>query len=147
MIPALTLTLKNDFAELERVGRALEDFGEDYALPARVIFDVTLALDEVLTNIISYGYDDHDEHDIAIRLSLSTRAPATDRARELLIEVEDDGRPFNPLDVKEPDISAPIEHRAIGGLGLHLVRRLMTGLDYRYQEGANILTMRRAVAD
>jgi len=139
MTTLLTVTLKNHLTEIERVSHIVEAFGEKHGLPPRLIFEVNLALDEVLTNVISYAHDDGAEHDIAVRLSLAERV--------LRVEVEDDGRPFNPLEVAEPDISRPPEDRPIGGLGLRLVRKLMTGLAYRRQQGKNVFVMRKVVAE
>lgn len=134
-----TLALTNDLAEIERVSRLVEAFGEEHALPARVVFDVNLALDEILTNIISYAYEDGTRHTITVRLRLADG--------RLHVEVEDDGRAFDPLTVAEPDIEGPAEDRPIGGLGLRLVRKLMTGLAYTRKEGTNVFAMWRAIAE
>ena len=53
----------------------------------------------------------------------------------------DNGKPYNPLDAKEPDITAPAEERAIGGLGIFMVRNMMDGMDYMYKDNRNILTL------
>ena len=57
--------------------------------------------------------------------------------------VEDDGLPFNPLEAPEPDLDSPIETRQIGGLGIHLVRNVTDGLEYRRNEGRNRLVIRK----
>jgi serine/threonine-protein kinase RsbW len=62
---------------------------------------------------------------------------------ELKAEVEDDGQPFNPLEAPEVDTTKPLEERTIGGLGIHLVRKLMDGLDYQRQGDRNLLTMKK----
>ena len=138
----LTLTLKNDLGELERAGSSLDAFGQRHAIPAAALFDLHLALDEILTNVISYGYDDHALHEIVVRLSVSPgRAPL-----HVEIAVEDDGRPFNPLDAAPPNVQASIEERPVGGLGIYLVRRVMDDLEYRRQQGKNVLLMRKRLA-
>ena len=134
-----TLTTVNRLDEIERLGRALEGFGAEHGLPPRVVFDSNLALDEVLTNIVSYAYDDDATHEIAVRLRIED-----DR---LVIEVEDDGRPFDPLAAPEPDLALHAGERPVGGLGLSLVRRLMPELRYERRAGRNVLTMSRSVAD
>jgi anti-sigma regulatory factor (Ser/Thr protein kinase) len=96
-----------------------------------------LALDEILTNIISYAYDDAKEHIIVIRLSLDQE--------KWTVEVEDDGRPFNPLNAPEPDTKQLLGERPIGGLGIYLVRKLIDELEYRRQNDRNILVMRLKV--
>jgi serine/threonine-protein kinase RsbW len=138
----LTLTLRNDLAELERVADAVDAFGKSHNLPATALFDLHLALDEVLTNVVSYGYDDDGEHEIVVRLGM----PVRHGSQLIEVEVEDDGRPFNPLDAPPPDVHASVEQRRIGGLGIYLVRRVMDDLEYRRQQDRNVLVMRKTVA-
>ena len=94
---------------------------------------MSLALDEVVTNIIRYAHADGRQHPIVVRLTLEPGV--------LTAQVEDDGRSFNPLEVSPPDIGASIEDRPIGGLGIHLVRSVMTSVEYRREDGRNVLTM------
>jgi len=129
-----SIQFKNNLSELERLNLILAEFGERYHLPSKVLFNLNLALEEILTNIISYGYDDREEHEIIVRLSLEQG--------ELTVEVEDDGRPFNPLEALEPDLNKPLEERPVGGLGIHLVRKLMDELAYQRQEGRNLLLIK-----
>jgi len=127
--------LKNDLSEIERLSQIVTEFGELHHLPPKGLFAVNLALEEILTNVISYGYQDSGEHQIIIRIFL--------KEGELTVKVEDDGLPFNPLEVPEPDTGKPLEERPVGGLGIHLVRNLMDGLEYRRQEGKNVLVMKK----
>jgi anti-sigma regulatory factor (Ser/Thr protein kinase) len=133
-IPAIAL--RSDVAELDRVSRRLTEFGAQHRVDPPVLRDLNLALEEILANIIAYGYADDREHEIRVRLSAGEG--------EVRVDVEDDGRPFNPLDAPEPDTSAPLAERPVGGLGIHLVRNLMDGLEYRRQGDRNLLTMRKA---
>lgn len=133
-----TLTLHNRLSELERLAHEVTAFGQAQRLPEPVSHALNLALDEIVTNIISYGYDDQAEHQISLRLSL--------QAGEVTVEVEDDARPFNPLEAPAPDLTAPLEERSEGGLGIHLARTVMDGLEYRRQNGKNYLVMRKRVS-
>lgn len=142
MSERITITLKNDLAELERMSAVVEEFGRRHRLAPTALFDLHLALDEVLTNVVSYGYDDTRQHEIVVRLAL----PSVDGTPRIEVEVEDDGRPFNPLEAAAPDVNAPVEERPIGGLGIYLVRRVMDDLEYRRQQGKNVLVMRKTVA-
>jgi anti-sigma regulatory factor (Ser/Thr protein kinase) len=117
------------------VNETLTEFGRQRGLSDVVLNDLKLALGEILTNIISYGYTDGGEHEI--RVSLGTEAGA------VTVAVEDDGQPFNPLEAPEPDTSLPLEERAIGGMGIHLVRKLMDGLEYHRREGKNLLILKK----
>jgi serine/threonine-protein kinase RsbW len=96
-----------------------------------------LALDEVVTNVIMHGYRDAGRHEILVRLELGIET--------LTVQVEDDGRPFNPMDVPPPDLELGIEDRPIGGLGIHFVRSVMTSVDYRRAGGHNVLTMLKQI--
>ncbi len=131
----MSLEIKNDLAQLERVAQAVEEFGELHHLPPKTVFEVNLSLEEILTNVISYGYSDDNEHLIMARFSLSEK--------ELEIEITDDGRPFDPLELPPPDLEKPLAERPVGGLGIHLVRNLMDELDYQRRQDKNILVLKK----
>jgi sigma-B regulation protein RsbU (phosphoserine phosphatase) len=135
MREALEIKLTNKVSELDRFNQTLAEFGRRHGLAPRVVHDLNLALEEILTNIISYGYTDNREHEIRVSLSA--------QPGEVKAEVEDDGQPFNPLEVPEPDTTKPLEERAIGGLGIHIVRKLMDGLEYKRQGERNFLTIKK----
>jgi anti-sigma regulatory factor (Ser/Thr protein kinase) len=128
--------VKNQLSELERMSRVVEAFGEDNGVPPKAIFQLNLALDEILTNVMSYGYTDTAEHEIVVRLSAD--------GGQVIVEVEDDGREFNPLDAAAPDLDAPAAERSIGGLGIHLARKVIDQLEYRREQGKNLLVMRKS---
>jgi anti-sigma regulatory factor (Ser/Thr protein kinase) len=135
----LEITLKNDLAELARVSQRLNEFGAHQRLGAQVLHDLNLALEEILANIISYGYADSREHEITVSLDA--------QPGEVRVDVEDDGRPFNPLESPEPYSGDSLDDRPVGGLGIHLVRALMDGLEYRRQGDRNLLTMKKTTQD
>jgi anti-sigma regulatory factor (Ser/Thr protein kinase) len=135
----LEITLKNDLAELARVSQRLNEFGAHQRLGAQVLHDLNLALEEILANIISYGYADNREHEITVSLDA--------QPGEVRVDVEDDGRPFNPLESPEPYSGDSLDDRPVGGLGIHLVRALMDGLEYRRQGDRNLLTMKKTTQD
>ena len=137
MIHQFELTLPNQRSEIARLQDQLESFAHQHGLAARALHDAQLALEEHLTNVLSHGYDDTLEHQIRVRVQLNKP--------ELRIEVEDDGVPFNPLAQPAPDISKPIEERPIGGLGIHMMRKSLDGMEYRREYGKNILTMTKRV--
>jgi phosphoserine phosphatase RsbU/P len=131
----LEIKLHNKLSELDRFNQTLTEFGRQHGLAHNVVHDLNLALEEILTNIISYGYTDSREHEIGVRVSM--------QPGEVKAEVEDDGQPFNPLDMPEPDTAKSLEERTIGGLGIHLVRKLMDGLEYKRQADSNLLTLKK----
>jgi len=131
------IELKNALSELERLSLALEEFRDCHRLPLKTLMDVNLALDEIFTNIVSYGFVDHDQHLIKIHLSIEGKA--------LHIRVEDDGVPFNPLEIPEPDLNLPLEERRTGGLGFYFVRKMMDELKYERRQGKNILYLKKKI--
>jgi anti-sigma regulatory factor (Ser/Thr protein kinase) len=127
------IVLTNRPEEKPRLLRALEAFAAEHLLPAKVLQAADLVLEEHVTNVLQYAYADTSLHEIRVRLSCDEGA--------LHVEVEDDGRAFNPLEAPPVDTSIPMEERPIGGLGIHLMRRFMDGLDYRREGTRNILRM------
>jgi anti-sigma regulatory factor (Ser/Thr protein kinase) len=136
---AIAVELKNDLSEIERLKRIVDEFARRHQIETQALGNMNLALDEILTNIISYGYDDGGEQRIVIRLALE-RGKWT-------VEVEDDGKPFNPLNAPVPDTKQLLEERPIGGLGIHLVRKLVDALEYRRHNDRNILVMKLKVKE
>ena len=135
MTTTISATLKNQLSEVTTLYEKIEAFGQDQHIPDNVIAAMNLALEEILTNIISYGYQDTREHEIFLRLTLEEES--------LVAEIEDDGAPFNPLDAPDPDVTLPIEERPIGGLGIHLTKKMMDKITYAQQNGKNVLRLRK----
>ncbi|MFA4838239.1 MAG: ATP-binding protein [Candidatus Neomarinimicrobiota bacterium] len=129
------ISIPNQIPEIEKVCDIVSTFGEEKGLPQKIIFAFHLALDEILTNIISYGYRDKDEHIIDIHLSLQAGA--------LALEIIDDSVPFDPSDAPVPDVNQPLEERKIGGLGIYLVKNLMDEVEYKSDNGTNRLTLKK----
>ena len=138
-----TLRLRNDLTELNRLTDFVEVFAEEIGLATTMLFELNLVLDELFTNIVSYGYADGAEHEITVRLSLV----AGDQRPEVVVEVEDDGQPFDPTAAAIPAFELTLEERSVGGLGIHLVRRLMDVIVYRREHDRNVLSMRKLLAD
>jgi anti-sigma regulatory factor (Ser/Thr protein kinase) len=138
-----SLVIKNDLAEMARVSEIVEDLGQKHGVPAQALYAVNLALEEILVNVISYGYADDGEHQIVVRFEVD--------AGDFVIEIEDDARPFNPLEAAapwpgRPAVETPLAERPLGGLGIHLTRKMMDGMAYRREREKNILTMRKKIA-
>ena len=132
--PTLTLTLKNDLSELARIAGEIESHGEAHGWPAKWILNLNISLDELITNIVSYGYRDTGEHEI--------RVTVTDRSGSLVTVVEDDGIAFDPFtSAPEPDLDASVEERRIGGLGVYFVKTLMDGATYERLGDRNRVTL------
>ncbi len=137
MTRVLSVTLSNHLSEIERLHQVLWKFGKDQDLPHNVINTMNLALEEIVTNVIEHGHEDTDEHFILIRCSVYDG--------QIMAEIEDDGKPFNPLEQPAPDITLPLEERPLGGLGIYLIRNVMDGLDYTYQGGKNQIRLKKRI--
>jgi anti-sigma regulatory factor (Ser/Thr protein kinase) len=140
MADALSLTLASDLAEIPRLAAAVEAFADGGGLPPAAASALSLALEEVVANAIRHGYGEGAEGAIEVRLALEAGcAVAT---------VEDAAAPFDPFALPPPDTAAPLEDRAVGGLGVHLVRTLMDEARYdRTPTGNRITLVKRLAAD
>jgi anti-sigma regulatory factor (Ser/Thr protein kinase) len=133
----LSFNLKNDQCELDTLCQELEKFGKSLKLSKKCILEINLALDELFTNIISYGFRDNLEHLVKIQIMRDNGT--------LTMCVEDDGIPFNPLEAEEIELPSDIESYNVGGLGLHFVKKLMDQVCYERCEGKNKLTLKKAI--
>lgn len=101
-------------------------------------FKLRLSIEEAVENVVRYAY----EGGIGW-LEVGTRLDS-DRL-VLTIELRDAGVPFNPLEKADPDITLPAEERDIGGLGIYLCKKMMDSIEYRYEDGNNVLTMTKRI--
>jgi serine/threonine-protein kinase RsbW len=137
MTEPITLILKNDPSELIRVTNVLASLCAENTITHDVEYDLNLALDEIITNVIRHAFADGHPHQFTVRISL-------DRS-EFVAQVEDDGREFNPVARPTPDLNAPLAERKVGGLGIHLVRNIMDSFEYERVGGKNLVTLRKKV--
>ena len=135
----ISLEFKNILTELDRLREDLESIGKSFGMSKKGIFQTNLALEEIFTNIVSYGYTDKEAHWIKITV--------WDQNGILNICDEDDGIPFNPVEENAPDLNCPIEDRRIGGLGCHFMRCFMDDADYKRIGDKNILTMKKSLEE
>lgn len=133
------ILINNNLSEIERLSKAVAEFGKKNNLSSEVIYDVRLTLEEVVSNIINYGFVDHDEHQISIEMNL--------QGETLTMKIKDDGKPFNPLEVKNANLEKPFDEREIGGMGIYIVRKLMDKILYKREEGNNVLQLTKYLAD
>jgi anti-sigma regulatory factor (Ser/Thr protein kinase) len=132
------LVIENRLQDLARVSAAIDDLAARRGIPQDAAFDMNVALDEVLANLISHAYTDDAVHTIHLAMIATPAA--------LEVQVRDDGVPFDPLAAPTPDLQAPLEDRPIGGLGIHLVRSLMNEVQYQREGGYNTLRIVRRFA-
>jgi anti-anti-sigma factor len=133
MRPSFQMTIGADPGEVARVGAAFAEFADAHAVPASIRRSVNVALDELLNNTISYGFAGRQGGEVIIAVELRT-----DR---LSVTLSDDGEPFNPFSVAAPDTALPVEGRRMGGLGIHLVRRMMDEVSYHRRADRNVVIL------
>ena len=138
MSEALDLHLANDLAAMAGLAEAVERFGAAHRLPPHILNALQVAVDEVVTNAITHGYAPGARGEIAVRLRR--------RPDAILLEIEDDGVPFDPLQAPPPNLGLPAEERPIGGLGIHFVRNLMDKVSYARRNGRNLLKLEKNFA-
>ena len=127
----IELSMVNAPADLERVMDEIDARLAALPVSPKRKYAVRLALDELLSNVIRYAYDDAAVH--RIHLKLETGQP-------FALTIEDDGKPFDPrTDAPPPVLDGPVEDRPIGGLGLHILKQMGLQLQYRRAGGRNIL--------
>lgn len=135
-----TLTLRNDLAELTPLAAFIDAFLAPLHADEQDVLAFQLSLEELATNVINHGYRDGGEHAFTVAFSAE--------GGRVTAVVTDDAPAFDPLARPPVDIHAPLEERAIGGLGIHLVKKFMDDVRYEHRDGRNVLalvrTLRRA---
>ena len=102
-------------------------------------FKIELSVEEAVENVVQYAY----EGGIGW---LEAGTSLDDESLILTIELRDAGIPFNPLEKEDPDITLSADERPVGGLGIYLCKSMMDSIDYRYEDGNNVLVMKKRVA-
>jgi serine/threonine-protein kinase RsbW len=136
--PSMKVILPNSMGALAQLHAAVTRFCRDRAIHGDIEFKIDLALEEVFTNIVRHGYEDSRPHEIVVWIN-------TDRDR-VRIRIDDDGRPFNPLLAPAVDVGAALSERRVGGLGIHLVKRLMDQVRYKRRPDGNQLILIKSLA-
>ena len=131
------LQVSNQIGELTRVEAFLEDLGGEWDLPVPLVFSLNLVLEEALTNIVSYGYDDQGKHEIEMQFVKT--------GGEITISIIDDGHEYDPTRQADPDVTLPVEERQIGGLGVFLIKKIMDKVEYQRINNKNKLILTKII--
>ncbi|MBH31571.1 MAG: ATP-binding protein [Candidatus Marinimicrobia bacterium] len=129
----LSLSIPNNRPEIRKLRNIFDEFSQKNQISENIRRDVQLALDELVTNIIDYGYNDSVEHTIEFGFNLSEDC--------LTIEIVDDAAEYDILEKEDPDTTKSIDEKPIGGLGIFLVKHLMTDVKYKRTDGKNRVTL------
>lgn len=133
MRPSFSLTIGTDPGQVARVSAAFAEFAAAHALPAAIRRSVSVALDELLNNTIAYGFAGRAGGAVSIDVEL--------RADRLCVTLTDNGKAFNPWETSAPDTALPVGQRQIGGLGIHLARRMMDDVAYERRAERNVVSL------
>ncbi len=138
-IPQLSIDLEPELSSaLNDLAEAVASFGAANGLSEPQIHNLSLALDELATNTISYGFVDTERRELRVELRIE--------ADEVVAQLDDSGIAFNPFEeVAEPDLHASIDDRPIGGLGVFLTKALFPNPDYQRIDGLNRITLRASL--
>ena len=133
------LVVSAQTAELDRVVDFISDFLLRNRFDQKSILQMSVAADEIFANICRYAYGP-ESGQVWIDLSMDARSSAAS------IRFSDCGRKFDPLSAQLPDITLPADKRAEGGLGIFMVRKLVSHIEYHHENGMNILTITKQKA-
>lgn len=117
----------------EEIIQSIIQTDEIVALPS-FAYMIHLVVEEIVVNIVDYAYPEGNGY-LEVRIN--------NDSKELTIEFRDHGIPFNPLEQSMPDLDIPLEERSIGGLGIFLTKEMMDNVEYRYEQGENILIIKK----
>jgi len=129
----LPATLENMDDVIDFVNQELEQ----YDCPMKVSMQIDIAVEEIFVNIAHYAYPSGEgEATVCCEVEQGERPCA-------VISFSDSGIPYNPLEREDPDVTLSAEERSIGGLGIYMVKKSMDAVEYQYQDGRNVLTLRK----
>lgn len=126
-------------AEVNRLDELIDFINaelEEHGLPMKTIMQIDIAVDEIFGNIANYAYAP-DVGEAEVTIDVEQDPPCA------VIRFTDKGRPFDPLKKPDPDVTLGVEEREIGGLGIYMVKKSMDEVSYAYEDGRNVLTMRK----
>ena len=132
----VTLNIKANTDFTAEVMDFVEAELRQHNFPADLQPEILIAVEEIFVNIASYAYEPEKGGYVTLSVTVDEKA---------VIQFEDTGQPFNPLEGNAPDLDVPIMEREIGGLGIHFVKNMMDEAEYMYTGGKNILTITKNV--
>lgn len=129
------LVMRNSISEIARLQAFVEQLGDALSLSEQQVFQLNLALEEVVSNVIRYAFEPGSSQWFLLQVRRE------ESSRQLVFVLTDCGMAFDPTVSEKPNIALPTEELPVGGLGILLVRELMDLVTYRRKNGCNILIM------
>ena len=129
-----------DIEELNRLAYFLGEVAENWGLTRDLLLKINLVSEEVISNIILYGYEKINPLEV-IHYTIQMED------NRITICITDNGMEFDPLSAPIPDdLDKPASERKIGGLGVYFIRQLMDEVTYKYEQGQNILCLKKNIS-
>jgi len=136
-----SLTLNNQLTDIAHLNESIESFSIRAGLNQRLSLQMKVVLDEIVGNIIKYGFTDNRNSSGKINVEIAISSDT------LILIVTDNARFFNPLTQSRPDLSSNPENRELGGLGIYIVGKIMDEMQYQRIDGKNVLTLSKSIPD
>ncbi len=132
------ITLEADIKNLIKVTSFVNEELRKVEANAKTIASIDIILDEVFSNIAYYAYKEREEKgDVTVKMDF------VEDNKAVVLSFIDDGIPYNPLEKEEPDITLSAMKRAIGGLGILIVKKSVDDIKYEYKNNKNILKLKK----
>ena len=136
--PRISFSLRNSLSELDRLREQLALAGQQWKLSNKTVLEVNLVLDELFTNIVSYGFDDTLDHSIVISMAYD--------GERMQITMTDDGHAFDINQADNPELDISPDQKDVGGLGIFLVRQYVDDISYKRDNGKNIIKLTKIIS-
>ena len=130
------LTVKAEIENIEAVTDKVNGWLEEVGCPIKKQMEIDIVIDEVFSNIAKYAYKP-DTGMVTVRLETGKEPGVA------MLVFSDTGKPYDPLKVKEPDITLSADKRPVGGLGIFLVKKIMDEVRYEHVDGKNVLYLKK----
>jgi len=128
-----SLILPNDIETIPQLNEFIDIAAEEIGLDMSLTMSLNLAIEEAVVNVMQYAYSEEGKGDVEIRILADSEW--------LTFIIIDSGVEFDPTTMNDADTTLSAEERPIGGLGIFLVRQLMDVIEYKREDGKNILTL------
>jgi serine/threonine-protein kinase RsbW len=126
---AVDLVIRNDLSEIAIVRDALDQLGGELEVPARALMQLQVVLDELVSNVVKYSWPDGGDHELQVRITVN--------ATGVSLDIFDDGQPFDPRGAPEPNAPIDGQRPRPGGVGIHMIKKLVDNLAYERIDGRN----------
>jgi serine/threonine-protein kinase RsbW len=134
MFSMTSIKLPAMIEHLEKLLGFVSEHAKEQGFTSDMLKKIELASEETLVNVFNYAYPDKHDGEVEVSCGL-------DDNNRFVIEIMDSGTAFNPLSLSEPNLTEDVSERPVGGLGIHLIKKMMDEVEYRREGNNNILSL------